>query len=141
MADDPIKFRCYRCGKLLGASPRKAGSVVECPRCRAEIQVPAPAAGESDLDSASAEPATTVAEEEAAEPDFAAIVAPSESLGDVPAIRIDPTPSAADAATPAPRAADVILPPGVVMAWSLLVLLAVPLAFVAGLLLGHFVWK
>lgn len=36
---------------------------------------------------------------------------------------------------------EVILQPATVLAWSLLVLLALPMAFLAGLLLGHFVWK
>jgi hypothetical protein len=36
---------------------------------------------------------------------------------------------------------EVVLQPATVLAWSLLVLLAVPLAFVAGLLMGHYVWK
>jgi hypothetical protein len=36
---------------------------------------------------------------------------------------------------------EVILQPATVLAWSLLVLLALPMAFLAGLLLGHFVWR
>ena len=36
---------------------------------------------------------------------------------------------------------EVILQPATVLAWSLLVLLALPMAFLAGLLIGHFVWK
>ena len=36
---------------------------------------------------------------------------------------------------------EVVLQPATVMAWSLLVLMALPMAFLAGLLIGHFVWK
>jgi hypothetical protein len=36
---------------------------------------------------------------------------------------------------------EVVLQPETVLAWSLLVLLSLPMAFVAGLLIGHFVWK
>jgi hypothetical protein len=36
---------------------------------------------------------------------------------------------------------EVVLQPAVVLAWSLLVLLSLPLAFIAGLLIGHFLWK
>ena len=43
MSSASITFRCYQCGKLLGASPAKAGSVVACPKCKAELLVPAPA--------------------------------------------------------------------------------------------------
>lgn len=42
---------------------------------------------------------------------------------------------------PAPRPRDINLPRSVVLAWSLFVLLALALAFTAGLLAGHFVWK
>jgi hypothetical protein len=36
---------------------------------------------------------------------------------------------------------EVVLQPATVLAWSLLVLLSIPMAFVAGLLIGHFMWK
>lgn len=39
------------------------------------------------------------------------------------------------------RARDVVLPRSVVLAWSLLVLMAVASAFCAGLLAGHFIWR
>jgi hypothetical protein len=42
LAADRLKFRCYRCNQLLAAVPGKAGSVVTCPKCKAELQVPAP---------------------------------------------------------------------------------------------------
>lgn len=135
MPDEPIKFRCYRCGKLLGAPARRVGAVVACPQCRTEIQVPAP---EAD-DPQPPELAFLGSEKVAVEPDFSAIVAPPGD-SDVPPILID-APAPGTTTTPAPRAPDVVLPPGVVMAWSLLVLTAIPMAFVAGLLLGHFVWK
>ncbi len=59
----------------------------------------------------------------------------------VPPISIEPDairpPSAAE-----PRSIrEVVLPASVVLAWSLFVLMAVPLAFVAGLMVGHYVWK
>ena len=38
------------------------------------------------------------------------------------------------------RLREVILPASVVLSWSLFVLFAIALSFVAGLLLGHFVW-
>jgi hypothetical protein len=38
------------------------------------------------------------------------------------------------------RARDVVLPRSVVLAWSLFVLLALALAFGAGLLAGHYIW-
>jgi len=36
---------------------------------------------------------------------------------------------------------EVVLQPTTVLAWSLMVLMSIPMAFAAGLLLGHFVWK
>ncbi len=42
MAIERLKFRCYRCNQLLGATPNKAGSVVTCPKCSAELLIPMP---------------------------------------------------------------------------------------------------
>jgi DNA-directed RNA polymerase subunit RPC12/RpoP len=42
MAIERLKFRCYRCNQLLGATPSKAGSVVTCPKCSAELLIPVP---------------------------------------------------------------------------------------------------
>ncbi len=39
------------------------------------------------------------------------------------------------------RVSEITLPAGVVLAWSLFVLLAIGLSFIAGLLMGHFIWK
>jgi hypothetical protein len=45
MAIERLKFRCYRCNQLLGATPSKAGSVVTCPKCSAELLIPVPDLG------------------------------------------------------------------------------------------------
>ncbi len=42
MAAVPIKFRCHHCQQLLGVSRNRAGGVVACPRCAAELVVPEP---------------------------------------------------------------------------------------------------
>jgi hypothetical protein len=42
LAVERLKFRCYRCNQLLASAPGKAGAVVTCPKCKAELQVPAP---------------------------------------------------------------------------------------------------
>lgn len=47
--------------------------------------------------------------------------------------RLEPTSSV--------RSRDIVLPRSVVAAWSLFVLIALGLAFLAGLLAGHFLWK
>jgi hypothetical protein len=58
----------------------------------------------------------------------------------LPAITIEP-PSILPREREYKTAQEVILQPATVLAWSLLVLLALPMAFVAGLLIGHFVWR
>jgi hypothetical protein len=59
----------------------------------------------------------------------------------VPPIKIEPE-AIVEARTTSPgRPRDVVLPRSVVATWSLLVLLAQALAFVAGLLAGHYVWR
>ena len=42
MAIERLKFRCYSCNQLLGATPNKAGAVVTCPKCSAELLIPVP---------------------------------------------------------------------------------------------------
>lgn len=50
----PIKFRCEKCGQLLGIARRKAGTDVACPRCQRMITVPAEEYSESSPATASA---------------------------------------------------------------------------------------
>jgi hypothetical protein len=57
-----------------------------------------------------------------------------------PPIRVEP-PSIIPERTSGVRSRDLILPRSVVATWSLLVLMAQALAFVAGLLAGHFLWR
>jgi hypothetical protein len=63
---------------------------------------------------------------------------PPETL--VPPIRLEST-RIADTRVAPPRSRDVVLPRSAVATWSLFVLLAQGLAFVAGLLAGHFLWR
>ena len=58
----------------------------------------------------------------------------------VPQIEIEP-PTILPAGTEIRRVRDVVLPASVVLAWSLFVLAGIAMAFVAGLLMGHFLWK
>jgi hypothetical protein len=58
----------------------------------------------------------------------------------VPQIEIEP-PTILPAGTEIRRVSEVILPASVVLAWSLFVLAGITMAFVAGLLMGHFLWK
>jgi hypothetical protein len=36
----PIRFRCAYCNQLLGIARRKAGTVVKCPKCSGQVVVP-----------------------------------------------------------------------------------------------------
>jgi hypothetical protein len=232
MAEDRLKFRCYRCNQLLSTSPKRVGKEISCPRCKAELVVPeldaepapvearAPAAaGRPDLpprkrprevsegpakaaqvieDIAAAIPEDLVAlrpEDIRVEAEFVDLVVtttepetpapwpnlpvpveaqprpaateedsakttPQESPQLVLGPDADPAPSAVDAGINAILPAiniepptilppdreirhvrEVILQPSTVLAWSLLVLLSIPMAFIAGLLIGHFLWK
>jgi len=243
MSEDHLRFRCYRCNQLLGVSSRKAGTVISCPRCAAELKVPRPeeqtvtadasrsghgfttesrapvsssaptsksggnalpsfmeeiaAAIPDDLATLRPEdirveaefvdlivttsegvtppaPAAKVPQSEPLPGDpveveayFAQTPPPAEpppvvraelppvlppeprpeeppvdpAIGAVlPAIKIE-TPTLLPPGRQLQAVSEVILQPATVLAWSLLVLLALPMAFLAGLLLGHFVWK
>ena len=38
----PVRFRCYFCTQLLSIGQRKAGTVIQCPRCLGQVWVPDP---------------------------------------------------------------------------------------------------
>ncbi len=40
MTVERLKIRCYRCNQLLAVSPNKAGTVVACPKCKADLLIP-----------------------------------------------------------------------------------------------------
>jgi phage FluMu protein Com len=40
MPAERLKFRCYRCNQLLAVAPSKAGTIVSCPKCQAELLIP-----------------------------------------------------------------------------------------------------
>ncbi len=267
MATERLKFRCYRCNQLLAVAPSKAGTVVACPKCQADLLIPggeprakgngenraraevesrpktktvSPTSGEA-LPWAQAEAAAVlgssqVPPEPAPVPgflgQFAGVIPPDladlrpedlrveaeffESLTRVPdpAPTVDPapwpvteslttsfSPEPVSASAPWPpavhtpsepertesfsvppepadlvpaqserpsrpaevspivppieiepptilppgteirRVSEVVLPASVVLAWSLFVLAGIALSFVAGLMMGHFLWK
>lgn len=244
-----LKVRCYRCNQLLAVASSKAGTVVACPKCKAELLIPRPepqpaeeptdpsvvalksgtfpalspvtetttttgregGPSPSYLDEISAlippevaalrpedlrveaevfgaitrepsppppaeepfsfpgivtgpDPAPPPAEPtpapDAEGPPFLAslgapsagsataaappplpISAPTPEPAVVPPIRLD-TETIRPTQAAEPRAIrEVVLPASVVLAWSLFVLAAVPMAFLAGLMIGHFLWK
>ena len=96
MAIERLKFRCYRCNQLLGATPNKAGSVVTCPKCSAELLIPVPELRPEEGSTVQARPAAPdrpKARADArpkAEPEFAA---PSESIASATAVQSAPKPS------------------------------------------------
>jgi hypothetical protein len=250
-----LKVRCYRCNQLLAVAANKAGAVVACPKCKADLLIPrpepqpseepadpsvvplnsgtfpslAPGADSSTKTEGPAEPAprgyldeiaalippevaalrpedlrveaeffqsiarepkraptpteepitfpgslmsddftppSAAAEPEpVAPPDISAIFtsagvvtgagvaietppplpqpgpAPAPEPAVVPPISIEPE-AIRRPVDDAPRAVrEVVLPASVVLAWSLLVLMAIPMAFLAGLMIGHFLWK
>src|SRR5262245_50657164 len=42
MTAERLKVRCYRCNQLLAVPAQRAGSVVACPKCKAELLIPSP---------------------------------------------------------------------------------------------------
>jgi len=235
MPAELLKFRCYRCNQLLAVAPSRAGSVVGCPRCKAELEIPlgdASSKGETDraarrqrakavksgaapsqsdvqdvppfmteiaaaippevadlrpedlrveagvFESITREPPPPASAPpmppavidiplkapfedhkseltpselsnlfapapQPSEPSPAPIPPPpepDETRTIVPSIEIEP-PSIRTGGTEVRHYSEVILPASVVLAWSLFVLLGIASSFVAGLLVGHFLWR
>ncbi|WP_165227440.1 hypothetical protein [Aquisphaera insulae] len=198
MAETTLRFRCYRCKQLIGASSRKVGTAVECPRCKTELVVPEPDDAPAPEARGGAEPslmdqivaaipddlASIRPEDIRAEGEFANLIVtspePSPAAAEAPGgprrerdgrsaeeplrfeipVPVPPELAPVDevlvAALPSiaidspslrrqdpdyPPVREVVLQPATVLAWSLLVLMAVPMAFIAGLLMGHFIWR
>jgi hypothetical protein len=234
MAEGPLKFRCYQCNQLLGVPPKRAGTVIACPRCGTELLVPRPETepepslaeelargpvpagrSRSRASAADAGPAgseagsipslmnehgsaipedlvtlrpedirveaefvdlvvttnepTYLASEPAtasepvgfsAEPTsaetFLAEVPPVSRISTqataerpsvdaapgavLPEISIEP-PSILPAHRQTGPVREVLIQPAVLLVWSMIVLLSLPMAFIAGLLIGHFLWR
>jgi hypothetical protein len=58
----------------------------------------------------------------------------------LPEISIEP-PSILPASRHSGPVREVLIQPAVLLVWSMIVLLSLPMAFIAGLLIGHFLWK
>jgi phage FluMu protein Com len=145
----PIRFRCAYCNQLLGIARRKAGQVVRCPTCAGQVVVPEGETEADGSDDPQPEPNPPLFERS----DF-------DDLLNAPAS--GPAPAAAPAAAPAPPVvyqtpaapafdvepvqAPVARPPGIFLSPTLatvltvVVILALAVAFGAGLLTGRFLF-
>jgi len=142
----PIRFRCRHCNQLMGIARRKAGMMVECPTCRAQVLVPQ---GEPEIH---AEPPAAQHIPAAPAPlfersDFEAFL--HNPVAEKPAVHsASPLSFAAEVpSSPSfagPSARPPLRPPGIVLSpmqatWlTVVVILLVALAFGAGLLVGHY---
>ncbi len=151
----PVRFRCAYCNQLLGISRRKIGTVVRCPTCAGQVVVPP-----TDTEGPSAAPAPAPAPAQARQPlfeqnDFADLFnAPAPAPAPVPAstrskakelepVAIDPgvdvEPIDLD---PMPgKAPGIILTPLLATVLAVGVILALAVAFGAGLLVGKAIWS
>jgi DNA-directed RNA polymerase subunit RPC12/RpoP len=157
----PIQFRCAYCDQLLGIARRKAGSIISCPTCNGRVIVPRlPEAEHVETGGPQKESADLLERE-----DFDALFQPPEpgksparaASGVLPAapplVFAEPGARALTTnAAAAPReektsASQAALPkPGVHLSpattvWILVLGICVlVMAFLAGCLVGHFVW-
>jgi phage FluMu protein Com len=207
MATALLRFRCYKCDKLLGISASKAGKTTTCPNCKADLIVPEPEAtpdrelaeatrglfpnlDESarvkeptpevkhdpgfsweEIDTAIFKSASEVAptsfpitvtppepepEQEPPPPAPAPpaavtppplltpepVIAPANVTGGLPDIEVEVAPVRSDLVSrPRARAGEVVLSQAVLASWSVFVLLALAISFLAGLFAGHYLWK
>jgi phage FluMu protein Com len=155
----PIRFRCRYCNQLMGIARRKAGTMVHCPTCHAQVVVP-PTEAEADeppqpkqpladapaplfersdfeafLDNPVAEPPRPVefpAPQQGADAPRSPAASPFSAVIP-PAPSLSLSPAAAHS-----RTAGVFLSPSQATWLTVVVILLVALAFGAGLLVGHY---
>lgn len=155
----PIRFRCAYCSQLMGIARRKAGTIVNCPKCQGQVIVPNPEGEEESVQTDSENKQENVFEQD----DFdnvlqpAPVTAPTPMPGPGPApqpaappnaggqvaIKEPPARTTAPVWTGLPQQADagllprgLFLTPGLLTLISVLVVLLLGLAFFLGLLLG-----
>ncbi len=212
MAIERLKFRCYKCNQLMSVPQTKAGSVIACPKCRADLLIPGEASAHGDDPLGTAQPNLAPAREGPILGDFTEIasILPAElanlrpedvrveaevfeqltrprapepasleteldlsalgedrpppfvESGSPAAVETYQTPAPAPPVAPtqivAPPIAieppsilpknqtpktirEVVLPASVVLAWSFFGLIGILVSFIAGLTVGHFLWK
>jgi phage FluMu protein Com len=145
----PIRFRCRYCNQLMGIARRKAGTMVSCPTCHAQVEVPQPddenqappAPGtdavaplfersdfEAFLDNPVAEPAPP-----APFPSFPPPTSPHSPLA--PSSPSIPSPSVSARGSAMPG---LLLSPTQATWLTVVVILLLGLAFGAGLLVGYY---
>jgi hypothetical protein len=159
----PIRFRCAYCNQLLGIARRKAGTVVRCPTCAGQVVVPTVEAGgdkpqddggeaqpqplfeRSDFDDLFLNPAAAQAGDprtgtggEAAAPAAAPPAGAWGTHADVDPLQLDVPRARVPGAEPLARQ-----PPGIVLSparatlLTVLGVVALAIAFGAGLLVGR----
>jgi DNA-directed RNA polymerase subunit RPC12/RpoP len=152
----PIQFRCAYCNQLLGIARRKAGSVISCPTCNGRVIVPKLPDGDevetsgpterpddllerSDFDALFQPPAPGQSAVRASLGPGAA--APPLAFGD-PGARALTTGVVATGAKPqaAVKKPGIFLSPSLTVWLAVLAICLIVIAFLAGLLIGHFVW-
>ena len=208
MAKDVLKFRCYACNKLLGASASRAGKTIACPSCKAELVVPDPAAesrSDPEIEAAAraigpivddtsrlrspAASASTATKAPALEPAFSwedvdTALFEDVRTGEPPPVAVSAAPPAAPEITPpgepvaplislstlapapapplpidatrplvaessvatAPkgrrrRSGEVVISQSLIVSWLVFVSMAMGIAFVIGVFVGHYLWK
>jgi DNA-directed RNA polymerase subunit RPC12/RpoP len=143
----PIRFRCSHCNQLMGIAHRKAGMMVQCPTCHAEVLVPQTEPG-SKAEPRPAQPVPDAPAPLFERSDFDAFL--QNPVADKPAAPSTPAqplsfaaevPSSPSLVTPSSnphlRSPGLVLSPTQATWLTVVVILLVALAFGAGLLVGH----
>jgi hypothetical protein len=149
----PVRFRCAYCNQLLGISRRKVGTVVRCPTCAGQLTVPskdeiagapqpegkaaAPLFERSDFDdlfSFSGNPASPGMPPTEADP--LAGPEPISPTTEAPGLAFDVEPPLDPLKRQAHRAVGIVLSPAKVTVLTVVLIVALALAFGVGLLVG-----
>lgn len=136
----PIRFRCAYCNQLLGIARRKAGTVVKCAKCSGQVVVPQP---EESGDSAEGPPPAQPPGAMFENSEIDKMLEGEE--GDQPSViatvgrPVTHYPVAASAAGDVARPGGIWLSPQRATLLSVLAVVALAVAFGAGLLVGMFI--
>lgn len=138
----PIRFRCRHCSQLMGIARRKAGTMVSCPTCRAQVLVPQEdeEVHPPPLGGAAAPPIFERSDFEAflENPPAEPTPAPPAHTSPFEAVPSAPSLPPSSPSVRVPPSAGLILSPTQATWLTVAVILLVALAFGAGLLVGYY---
>ena len=128
-----IRFYCQRCGQLLSIASRKAGTIIDCPKCATGQEVPSQEAADAAMSLAAA----SEKEKYATDGSAAMVQKSAQSANILPTPTLDDSVSFGSTASGSPRDEYILLPRRTIYLQGILFVVVGLLALSMGFLIGR----